>query len=68
MFCVFIEDWWMEDKMGINGKIIVWNCSESKNRCGDMSIEGRLVMESLVEGVNEIDNYNDTIWFIVFIG
>ena len=56
----------MEDERevwGINGKIFVWTDFESESGLGsgDMSIEGRLIIESLGEGFKDIDDWKDII-------
>ena len=53
---------------GINGKIFVWTDFESESGLGsgDMSIEGKLVRESLGEGVIDMEDWKDIISFGVF--
>ena len=56
----------MEDERevwGINGKIFVWTDFESESGLGsgDMSIEGRLIIESLGDGFKDIDDWKDII-------
>ena len=53
---------------GINGKIFVWTDFESESGLGsgDMSIEGKLVRESLGEGVIDMEDWKEIISFGVF--
>ena len=57
----FVED--EREVWGINGKIFVWTDFESESGLGsgDMSIEGRLIIESLGEGFKDIDDWKDII-------
>ena len=68
MFCV-LGHWWLEEKFaGFVGFVKdVGFERESGLGSGDTSIEGRLVMESLGEGLNDIDDCKDIAGFVVFM-
>ena len=58
------------DIWGISVKILVRTGLERESflGSGEMSIEGRLVIESLGEGINDIDDWKDIVSLGVFIG